>query len=66
MSANSGPVYQKKPEHRMETKPAGVRVQVIFNGEVVADSEDAIKLEERIDSPSTPTASMRSPTFAGQ
>ncbi len=48
MSANSGPVYQKKPEHRMETKPAGVRV--------VADSEDAIKLEERIDSPSTPTA----------
>ena len=46
MSANSGRGYQKNPEHRVETKRAGVRVQVIFNGEVIADSEDAIQLEE--------------------
>lgn len=46
MSANSGPGYKKHPEHRIGTKRAGVRVQVTFNGEVIADSEDAIKLEE--------------------
>ncbi|MGH8668721.1 MAG: DUF427 domain-containing protein [Burkholderiales bacterium] len=28
------------------TKPAGMRVQVTFNGEVIADSNDAIALEE--------------------
>jgi len=46
MSANSGPGYKKHPNHRITTKPAGVRVQVTFNGEVIADSRDAIKLEE--------------------
>jgi uncharacterized protein (DUF427 family) len=46
MSANSGPGYKKHPEHRVETTRAGVRVQVTFDGEVIADSEDAIKLEE--------------------
>ena len=46
MSANSGPGYRKSPEHRITTKPAGVRVQVKFNGEVIADTRDAIKLEE--------------------
>lgn len=28
------------------TKPAGVRVRVIFNGEVIADTRDALVLEE--------------------
>jgi uncharacterized protein (DUF427 family) len=28
------------------TEPAGVRVQVIFNGEVIADTRDAIALKE--------------------
>lgn len=46
MSANSGPGYQKKTDHRVETKQAGVRVKVTFNGEVIADSADAIKMEE--------------------
>lgn len=46
MNANSGPGYKKHPEHRIETKPAGVRVQVTFNGEMIADSRDAILLEE--------------------
>lgn len=46
MSANSGPGYRKHPEHRIETTRAGVRVRVTFNGEVIADSKDAITLEE--------------------
>ena len=46
MSANSGPGYKKYPDHRIETKPAGVRVQVTFNGEVIADSWDVIRLDE--------------------
>ncbi len=46
MSANSGPGFKQHPEHRIETKPARVRVRVTFNGEVIADSRDAIKMEE--------------------
>ena len=46
VSANSGPGYRKHPGHRIETKPAGVRVQVKFNGDVIADSRDAIQLKE--------------------
>jgi len=46
LSTNSGPGYKKHPEHRLTTKPAGVRVQVTFNGEVIADTRDAIQLDE--------------------
>ena len=46
MTTNNGPGYKKHPEHRIETKPAGVRVQVTFNGEVIADTRDAIRLDE--------------------
>jgi len=46
MSANSAPGFKKHPEHRVETKPAGMRVRVTFNGEVIADSRDAIRLDE--------------------
>src|SRR5688572_4766937 len=45
-SNNSGPGYRKHPGHRIETKPAGVRVQVISNGAVIADSLDAMQLKE--------------------
>jgi uncharacterized protein (DUF427 family) len=40
MSTNSGPGYREHAEHRIETKPAGMRVQVTFNGEVIADTRD--------------------------
>jgi uncharacterized protein (DUF427 family) len=43
---NSGPGYKQNPEHRIETKPAGVRVQVTYKGEVIADTRDAIQLNE--------------------
>ena len=46
MSANNGPGYKKHPEHRVTMKPAGVRVQVKFNGEIIADTKDAIRLDE--------------------
>lgn len=46
MSANSAPGWKKYPKHRIATKPAGVRVQVIVNGEVIADTRDAIRLDE--------------------
>jgi uncharacterized protein (DUF427 family) len=46
MSANSGPGWKKYPDHRITTKPAGVCVRVKFNGEVIADTRDAIQLEE--------------------
>jgi uncharacterized protein (DUF427 family) len=46
MSANSAPGFKKYPDSRIETKPAGVRVRVTLNGEVIADTRDAIRLEE--------------------
>ncbi len=46
MSANSGPGWKKYPDHRITTKPAGLRVQVKLDGELIADTRDAIKLEE--------------------
>jgi uncharacterized protein (DUF427 family) len=46
MSANSGPGYAKHPEHRITTKPAGARVRVKVKGEVVAESREAIVLQE--------------------
>ena len=46
MSGNSGPGYKQKPDHRITTKPAGVRVQVKFGGEVIADSANAVRMDE--------------------
>ena len=33
-------------DHRIETKPAKERVRVTFKGEVIADTRDAIRMEE--------------------
>lgn len=46
MSANSAPGYKQRPDHRITTKPAGVRVQVKFRGEVIADTRDALEMKE--------------------
>jgi uncharacterized protein (DUF427 family) len=46
MSANSGPGYKKNPNHRLTTRPAGVRVQVRLDGELIADTRDAIEMKE--------------------
>lgn len=42
----SAPGYREHPEHRITLRPAGVRVQVKAQGEVIADSRDALLLEE--------------------
>lgn len=46
MSSNSAPGWKKHPNHRITTKPAGVRVQVKFRGEIIADSRNAVRLDE--------------------
>jgi uncharacterized protein (DUF427 family) len=43
---NNGPGYATHPGHRVEVRPAGARVRVIFNGEVVADTLAALRLDE--------------------
>ena len=43
---NSAPGFKKNPNHRIRTAPAGVRVRVTFQGEVIADSRDALRMEE--------------------
>lgn len=46
MAANPGPGYAKNPAHHVETQPAGVRVRVTFQGAILANSSDAIRLQE--------------------
>jgi uncharacterized protein (DUF427 family) len=44
--ANSGPGYAKYPDHRVAVLPERQRVKVIVGGEVIAESERAMRLEE--------------------
>src|SRR5262245_41418445 len=46
MSANSAPGFRKRPDHRITTGPAGLRVRVAVKGEVIADSRNAIEMQE--------------------
>ena len=45
-TGNPAPGYKKYPNHRITAKPAAARVQVTFNGEVIADTKGAIELHE--------------------
>lgn len=49
MGTSSGPGYQQYPGHRITTRPAGMRVQVWFKGEVIADATDAIQMQEAME-----------------
>src|SRR5215831_15831829 len=44
--SNSGPGFKQHPNHRITTRPAGVRVQVKIKGEIVADTRNAIEMDE--------------------
>jgi uncharacterized protein (DUF427 family) len=44
MGDNSGPGFKKYPKHRLAARPAGVQVKLA--GEVIADTRDAVALEE--------------------
>jgi uncharacterized protein (DUF427 family) len=46
MTTNSAPGFAKYPDHSISVKPAEVRVQVTFRGEVIADTRDAVQLRE--------------------
>lgn len=50
--ANSAPGFKKYPQHRVSVRPAGVRVRVEYNGETIADTTDAVALEEAMSSSS--------------
>jgi uncharacterized protein (DUF427 family) len=43
---NPAPGFKKYPQHRVETRPASVRVRVLYAGEVIADSREAVELHE--------------------
>jgi uncharacterized protein (DUF427 family) len=46
MSANSAPGFKKYPQHHVETRPAPAQVRVVYEGEVIADTRDAVELHE--------------------
>jgi uncharacterized protein (DUF427 family) len=46
MSGNRSPGHARNPAHRVDARPAGVRVRIVFNGEIVADTRDAVRLDE--------------------
>jgi len=43
---NPAPGFKQRPDHRIQVKPTSVRVQVKFNGELIADSRDALVMQE--------------------
>jgi uncharacterized protein (DUF427 family) len=47
--ANPAPGFKKHPGHLVSAAPAAVRVRVTFNGEVIADSRDAIAMTETME-----------------
>lgn len=44
---NPAPGFKKYPEHRLTTQPARVRVQVRYNGELIADTTSAVEMHEK-------------------
>ena len=43
---SGAPGFAKHPGHRIVVAPSGARVQVTYRGEVIADTRDAVALEE--------------------
>ena len=43
---NPAPGFKQRPDHRIVTRSAGRRVQVKLDGELVADTKNAIRMEE--------------------
>jgi uncharacterized protein (DUF427 family) len=44
--ANPAPGYAQKPEHRVDIVPEARRVRVTYGGAVIADSRNALRIEE--------------------
>jgi len=45
-ASNSGPGYAKHPEHKLNLVPCEGRVHVVSNGETVADTTQALVMQE--------------------
>ena len=45
---NPAPGFKKYPQHRVETRPASAHVRVTYQGEVIADTRDAVELHESV------------------
>ncbi len=45
-AGNPAPGFDEHPGHRIATRPAGKHVQVRFHGETIADTREAVELEE--------------------
>ena len=43
---NPAPGYVKKPDHSIVIEPLGLRLRVILNGEIVADTAGALAMNE--------------------
>jgi len=43
---NPAPGFKKYPQHRVETRPASVHVRVMYEGELIADTREAVALHE--------------------
>src|SRR5262245_14540312 len=45
-TANPAPGFRNHPNARLELKHLGGRVRVTFDGEIIADSPDAVRMDE--------------------
>ena len=43
---NPAPGFKKYPQHRVEARPASAHVRVIYEGELIADTREAVELHE--------------------
>ena len=43
---NPAPGFRKYPQHHVATRPSSAHVRVTYNGEVIADTRDAVELQE--------------------
>ena len=43
---NPAPGFKQYPQHRVSTRPSSVRVRVTYEGEVIADTRDAVEMHE--------------------
>jgi len=43
---NPSPGFRKYPQHHIETRPSSVRVRVTCEGEVIAETREAVELQE--------------------
>lgn len=43
---SSAPGFRKYPQHRIETRPSSAQVRVTYQGEVIADTREAVEMHE--------------------